>query len=240
MTRVSIITVTLNNLHGLRKTVESVAEQNYSAMEHIVIDGASTDGSREYLQSVAAERLTWVSEKDQGIYDAMNKGIKMASGEYLLFLNAGDVLDSPAVLSEVAPFLEGGEDIVYGNLKFDDAGVIRKGYMPERISVDHMMRDTLWHPASFVRHDLFTRHGYYDTGFRLCGDYEFFFRTLLVKNARSRHIGIFIARFDLTGLTSDVKNHSLVQIEKKRVHEMYPAVTAQWNSVIRRIKRWFR
>ena len=104
--KISIITINYNDAEGLRKTLASVASQTYTDIEHIIVDGASTDGSvdviREYetinLSSTNPIRIVWVSEKDKGIYDAMNKGVAKASGEYLLFLNGGDALASPTAI----------------------------------------------------------------------------------------------------------------------------------------------
>lgn len=244
MPRISIITVNLNNLAGLSRTVASVSGQTGADLEHLVIDGDSNDGSREFLEGSDSPFLKWISEKDKGIYDAMNKGIEMAGGEYLLFLNSGDVLDSSDVISRVVPALNKGYGIVYGDLRFDDGQQLTDGFMPDKIDLDHMMRDTLWHPASFIRKDLFMRYGPYDTSFRLCGDYEFFFRVLIVNSVTAHHVSLFIARFDLRGLTSDIRNHELVRSEKAAVYARYPGVTAKYKpsrpGPLSRLRQWFR
>ena len=117
MKQISIITINYNNASGLEKTIRSVVEQTYNEYEYIIIDGASSDKSKEVIQEYQRYIDFWCSEKDSGIYNAMNKGIQKASGEYLLFLNSGDVLNNSAVLADIHGFLS-GEDIVYGRNSF--------------------------------------------------------------------------------------------------------------------------
>ena len=105
MKQISIITINYNNASGLEKTIRSVVEQTYNEYEYIIIDGASSDKSKEVIQEYQRYIDFWCSEKDSGIYNAMNKGIQKASGEYLLFLNSGDVLNNSAVLADIHGFL---------------------------------------------------------------------------------------------------------------------------------------
>lgn len=104
MKQISIITINYNNASGLEKTIRSVVEQTYNEYEYIIIDGASSDKSKEVVQGYQQYIDFWCSEKDSGIYNAMNKGIQRASGEYLLFLNSGDILSDSAVLSDIHSF----------------------------------------------------------------------------------------------------------------------------------------
>ena len=106
MKPISIITINYNNASGLEKTIRSVVEQTYNEYEYIIIDGASLDKSKEVIQEYQRYIDFWCSEKDSGIYNAMNKGIQKASGEYLLFLNSGDVLNNSAVLADIHGFLD--------------------------------------------------------------------------------------------------------------------------------------
>ena len=114
MKPISIITINYNNASGLEKTIRSVVEQTYNEYEYIIIDGASLDKSKEVIQEYQRYIDFWCSEKDSGIYNAMNKGIQKASGEYLLFLNSGDVLHNSAVLAAIHGFLS-VQDILYGD-----------------------------------------------------------------------------------------------------------------------------
>src|SRR6478735_1115877 len=112
--QLSIITINYNNLQGLQKTIESVVSQSFKDFEYIIIDGGSTDGSKVLIEKYSESITYWVSEKDNGIYPAMNKGIQVANGEYLLFLNSGDWFYENTTLSMAIPMLR-PFDIVYGN-----------------------------------------------------------------------------------------------------------------------------
>ena len=114
MKRLSIITVNHNDLAGLRKTRDSILSQTFQDFEWIVVDGDSTDGGKDFIQEHQEEMAWWCSEQDNGIYNAMNKGIEHAQGEYLLFLNSGDTLSAPDTLKEVFR-TEPDADVVYGD-----------------------------------------------------------------------------------------------------------------------------
>jgi glycosyltransferase involved in cell wall biosynthesis len=202
----------------LIRTIESVAAQRFRAFEFIVIDGASHDGSQEVIKDHAEIITSWISEKDKGIYDAMNKGIRMANGEYLLFLNSGDTLVAPDTLANVIPAL-GNEEIVYGNLKINDKGNISDGYMPDILTLEHMVKDTLWHPVSFIKKQLLPAG--YSTAYKICGDYDFFFRSIIIDKVSYRHIPEFIAEFHIGGLSSSPDNIELIKKEKQKVQESY-------------------
>ena len=123
--KLSIITINYNNAIGLKKTIESLIEQSYQEYEYIVIDGGSDDGSKEVIWESLRYVSSWCSEKDTGVYNAMNKGIMRATGEYLLFLNSGDYLYDSTVLEDVTSTLS-GEDIIYGDLLYVENGVERE------------------------------------------------------------------------------------------------------------------
>jgi glycosyltransferase involved in cell wall biosynthesis len=247
-TKISVITVNLNNSAGLQRTVHSVLAQDFSDFEHLVIDGGSTDGSRELLEKNTDPRLSWISEPDKGIYDAMNKGINKATGEYLLFLNSGDRLFRKSTLKKISKYLSAGTDIVYGNMKISNNGVITNGFMPDQIDAAQMVRDTLWHPVSFIRKDLFMKYGLYDTSYRITGDYEFFFRVIIGKGVSTRHVGQYISVFELNGLSSDLRNVNVIRDEKERVQKSYfseseiDEIKSRFQPVKKKsiFSRWFR
>lgn len=130
--RLSIITINYNNIVGLESTVNSVLNQTSKDFEYIVIDGNSSDGSADYLNKEEGNFSYWVSEPDTGIYNAMNKGLKRANGEYLLFLNSGDTLVHEDVLKQVIQSFNSNFDIYYGNLNFDYDGVKRLRTYPDK------------------------------------------------------------------------------------------------------------
>jgi glycosyltransferase involved in cell wall biosynthesis len=210
----TIVTINRNNASGLSQTLASVLGQTDVDFQYVVIDGASTDGSRAILVATAGID-EWISESDNGIYDALNKGIARATGDYLLFINSGDRLAEATTIRDARPHL-GIADIVYGNMKVEAPGGGWDGFMPDVIDLKQMMDDTLWHPVSFIRSELFERHGNYDTSFEICGDYDWFFNVIIDKQATTRHFDQFVAIFDLTGVSSKPENSVRVASEKQR------------------------
>lgn len=153
--KLSVITINYNNAEGLAKTMDSVFRQRFSDFEYIVIDGGSTDGSKDLIVNNQDKIAYWCSEKDSGIYNAMNKGIREASGEYLLFLNSGDFLHDFAVLEDIHPFLS-GEDIVYGDLLFVHGDGKEDLFVyPDVLSFEYFLERSLGHPAAFIKRALF-------------------------------------------------------------------------------------
>lgn len=218
--KVSVITINYNNLAGLKKTVQSVMQQNCKEAEHLIIDGGSADGSKEFILEHQHLFAYWVSEKDKGIYDAMNKGILNAKGTYLLFLNSGDYLYQPGVLKKVLPELTVAP-IVYGDMKIDIRGKLKSGYMPDVLSVEHMIQDTLWHPVTFVQKQLFLDHGLYSTRYAICGDYDFFFKMLVQKKIRTKHIHQFVSVFAFDGMSSNPANKDKIESERTTIQNTY-------------------
>jgi glycosyltransferase involved in cell wall biosynthesis len=217
--KLSIITINYNNAGGLKKTLDSILGQTEKSFEYIVIDGGSTDGSKELLEKSSGITY-WISEKDNGIYDAMNKGIMEAQGEYLLFINSGDRLCEQDTLKKIFPHLNGVE-IVYGNLKIDASGQLKDGFMPDVIDLKQMMNDTLWHPVSFIKRELFDKYGLYKTDYKICGDYDFFFNVVVDKKVSLKHVNQFISVFDLSGISSRPENVVLIKEEKARIQKSY-------------------
>lgn len=126
--KITVVTINYNNLEGLRETVESVMGQSFPDLEYIVIDGGSTDGSREYLKACHQKTFSyWCSEPDNGLYDAMNKGLKHSTGDYVIFMNSGDRFFSKETLNNVSERIVGNEDVVYGSalFRYSDGYVLR-------------------------------------------------------------------------------------------------------------------
>ena len=221
--KLSIITINRDNAEGLRKTMESVITQTCRDFEYIIIDGASTDSSvdiiREYEntinQSVAIDKFTiqvkWVSEPDSGIYNAMNKGLKMACGEYTLMLNSGDYFVNEHVIDRIMLELD-GTDIIQGNIIKVGAGEERleRGYGKSDISFIDVMKNHFLHQASFCRRELFERYGYFDESYKINGDTVFYAKCLGFGDASFRYVDINIAFFDITGISADPEGKWIV------------------------------
>lgn len=219
--KLSIITICLNDLQGLSKTCESINSQDFNDFEHIIIDGGSWDGTLEFLQNSMKDFRKYISEKDSGIYNAMNKGIKMAKGDYCLFLNSGDYLVDYDVLKSV--FAKGySEDIIYGNMIIQgDNTIHRVGKMPKKISTYQMITDTIWHPVSFIKRELFARYSNYDESFTIAGDYDFFVKVICRFGVSTRYINKTISVFILDGISSAEKNKEIVKSERELVQKKY-------------------
>ena len=213
MTKISVITINRNNASGLSSTLESVARQTIRP-ELVVIDGASTDDSVEKVRSFGQLITSWVSEPDNGIYQAQNKGIRRCSGDYLLFLNSGDVFAATDVLQKTQTHLKA--DICYGDLLVSRNGTSTINVAPEKLTVDHMLNNTVWHPSAFIRRELFSKVGFYDESFSLAGDYEFFVRCYLRADVTFAHVPSVVAVFDGHGSSHDPANTHTIAAERER------------------------
>lgn len=216
MPKLSIITINLNDKTGLQKTVNSVFAQTFKDVEYIVIDGDSNDGSADLIEQHKGKISKYVIEKDTGIYNAMNKGIRLSSGEYLLFLNSGDYLESTATLDKVAKHLH-SYDIIYGNMIIDKDGKFTQGISPKKLEFEEMIRGTLWHPVSFIKRTLFDTYGLYKENYKIISDYEFFLRTIFVERVSTQHINEFISVFNTKGIGSSDKFKAIHDVEKYEV-----------------------
>ncbi len=219
MKLISIITINYNNADGLTKTIKSVREQNFTNFELIVIDGDSTDKSVEIIKQ-SKEITTWISEKDKGIYDAQNKGIAMAKGTYLLFLNSGDCLANSNILQTISEKLNGKKSFYYGNLLLEKNGTTEQHLAPEQVDVDFMLNSTFWHPCVFIRADLFSKYGLYNATFKIAGDYEFFVRCWLKPDVSSEYLNEFICLFDGNGISNNLSHSSLQTQEREEAWKM--------------------
>ena len=226
MKKLSIITINYNNAAGLKKTLDSVAAQTYTDFEHIIVDGASTDGSVDeiiaYSQSPIANRykVTWLSEPDTGIYNAMNKGVRMAEGEYTLMLNSGDYLVDNHVIEKIIPLLD-STDIIQGNTieECADKTMRNRGYGKSDIDFFDVMKGHFLHQAAFCRRDLFDRYGMFDESYRIIGDTKFFMVCLGKENASFKYINLDISNYDMTGITAETTG-KWVQLRKTEVNRM--------------------
>ena len=214
--KLSIITINLNNREGLERTIQSVISQTFTDFEYIIIDGGSTDGSVELIQSLSPSSLqafTWISEPDTGIYNAMNKGIKLATGEYLQFLNSGDWLFSNTILEEVFA-LNRTEDILYGDdaLYYSDQKISFKTY-PSALTGYLFYIGTISHQATFHKSTLFENP--YNENYKIVADWEFQIQKIILQNCSTYHIEKTIVYFSMTGISQN-PSFSNLQIEERQ------------------------
>ena len=201
--KLSIITINYNNAIGLEKTIKSLIEQSYQEYEYIVIDGASDDDSKAVILKNQSHISTWCSEKDTGVYNAMNKGILRSTGEYLLFLNSGDYLHDSKVLEEVILTLT-GEDIIYGDLLYVDNGVKREVCVyPAILDLYYFLEHSLGHPSSFIKRSLF-QDSLYSENLKIVSYWEFFFKKIVLEEVSYKHIDRIITAFGVGGISSQI------------------------------------
>lgn len=241
----SIITITFNAEKELPATLKSVKEQTFADFEQLIVDGKSTDRTVAIARESGIRGLRVASEPDEGLYDAMNKGIKAASGQYLIFLNAGDAFHSPATLREVADTIAraGDSDIVYGQTQIVDRQrrflSMRHLAAPESLSFDSFKRGMLvCHQAFIVRREI---AGLYDLRYRFSADYEWCLRCLL-KMRSSAYTGTILIDYLADGLTD--KNHRKSLAERFRIMCRYygtlPTVIRHAGFLLRQMRRKLR
>jgi glycosyltransferase involved in cell wall biosynthesis len=187
---ISIISINLNNVDGLTRTVESIFCQVFQDREVIIIDGGSTDGSRELLEKYSENIDYWVSEQDQGIYSAMNKGLDVARGEYVQFLNSGDWLATPDVLHNIFSHRTYSESILMGDYYrtiSPEADLFELVPQQPKITLANFWRSGICHQSLFFKKELFSILGKYDEQYRIAADWDFTIRALL-KGFTIRHL----------------------------------------------------
>lgn len=243
---ISIITINLNNAQGLQKTIESVVSQTFSSFEFIVIDGGSTDNSHSVIEAYSKYLTYWVSEPDRGIYHAMNKGIKVAKGNYCLFLNSGDWLVNHTVLADV--FSENSKaDIIAGDVYYyDNQRNIIQWHVasPDVMSAKTLFEGSLPHQSTFIRRALFETIGYYNESLRIASDWLFFVEALLEKGCSYKHYQGVVSYFNMDGISCNPATDSLPKREQLRVlQQKYPLFLADYDRLAEleeKEKRWSR
>ncbi len=219
--KISIITVNYNDKAGLMKTLESVKNQTWRDFEHVVIDGNSTDGSKEVIEQYSASINYWVSERDSGIYNAMNKGIRSATGDYVFFLNAGDILYSDTTLDEVQKSLNGNLDLYYGDVIFKDSQEERIVTYPDKLSFYFFSYDCICHQTCFIKRTLFTDTFFYNEELKIVSDWEFLIYTLFLKNISYQHIDCIVSYYDFEGVSSRPESEATKLKERGIVMEKH-------------------
>lgn len=220
--KLSIVTININNVEGLMKTMRSVFSQTFSGYEYIIIDGGSTDGSKAYIEQHIGKLAYWVSENDNGIYHAMNKGIVKAAGEYLLFLNSGDYLVSENTCERMLKYEDSNTDLIYGNLE----RIFPNGHtdvvkMPGQLTVEFMINAVLCHPVTFIKKRLFYDYGLYDETLKIVGDWAFFLKVVVTGNASWKYKDVNVTVFAMDGLSSNQENYTMISKEKEYIKGSY-------------------
>ena len=262
--KLSIVTINFNNEEGLRKTLASVAAQTYRDIEHVIIDGGSNDGSADAIKEYVSlnpqrdpffkHTINWVSERDDGIYNAMNKGIEIALGrrivdsfnrseqredknkvlpDYIQILNSGDILATPQVVERMAEEIEKAKypEFIYGNM-------IKKDYATGKIvgkseEVAYTLRQyyasTMNHDCCYIRRDVYDMYGLYDECLKIVSDWKWFLQAIGLGNVKPVYVDIDVTIFDASGISET--NLDLRNKERRQVLEevLPPAVLADYD-----------
>lgn len=230
MNSVSIITINFNNRDHLERTIKSVLSQKNCRYEFIIIDGGSNDGSIEVIKKYESHISYWISEIDTGIYDAQNKGIKVATSQYLHFLNSGDYYVDENVLSR---FLETEHcaDIVYGNYKLENKS---KSYIQKsslRFS-DFWYKSVISHQTAFIKKELFDKYGLYDSTLKIAADWKFFLLCIFRYNCTYFYINTDIVFTDSSGISSTADGFILANTEREVVfNKFFPGLIKDYTQL---------
>lgn len=235
--RLSIITINYNNISGLRKTVDSVLAQTWRDFEWIIIDGGSTDGSKELIEEIASRPESqisyWCSEKDKGIYNAMNKGIAKANGEYLNFMNSGDCFHENTTLEQVFEGKEYDADVLYGLAEFQYKEGPQIKDNPNPITLNHLYDSTIFHQSSFIRQELLNVG--YDENYKIVSDWEKWIVWLLDERS-FLHIDIVVSNLDAYGI-SNVSPDLNMKERMTVLSELFPKAVIKELELIHEVKQ---
>lgn len=195
-------------------------DQRFESLEYIIIDGNSSDNSKALIERYASNIDYWVSEPDRGIYDAMNKGIAQAKGEYCMFLNSGDYLLDATTLQKV---FENNptEDIIYGDLKSD----FREYHYPKEITLYSLLKGTIPHQASFIKTELFRKYGGYEEKYPIIADWVFFVKAILVHHVSYQHLDLYISFFEHGGVSTQSQHKTQMDQDRSNLFmELFPRI----------------
>ena len=214
--RYSVITINYNNRDGLLRTINSVKCQKSQQFEFIIIDGGSTDGSVDVIKQYVTNVTYWISEKDNGVYHAMNKGVAQAHGDFLIFMNSGDCFHDSNVLNSVVDYQE---DIICGKVLKGNS-TIPSGHHKYTISLVDLMRGSLPHQAMFIKRELLVKHPY-DEKYKILSDWKFCIEALVFDNCSFRNVDTIVADYDTSGISTN--SNGLLPMERELIlKELFP------------------
>lgn len=207
----TVVTLNLNNVEGLKKSVDSVLSQTYTDYEYLVIDGGSNDGSKEFLEKTQGISY-WVSEPDKGIYNAMNKSIRLAKGDYIIFINSGDWFYNNQVLEKAAPYLKA--DFYIGNAIEILNETESLSISPSNLTLDTLLNSfSIHHQATFTKTALLKEHPYNENN-KIVSDWEYILRQWFLYQKKYVHLDMTISYYPLDGISYTNKELSLWEREK--------------------------
>ena len=228
--KLSVITINLNNIQGLEKTMKSIFTQSFTDFEFLVIDGGSTDGSVEVIERNSDRINYWVSEPDKGIYNAMNKAIVRSRGEYCYFLNSGDYLVSDDVFAKIFD-TDCHESFICGNFTCDCKGIQQTDTSYRNrdwsFSLYDIFSGFLAHQAFFIRKDMFDKYGLYDERLRIMSDWKLFFIAIGLHHEQVMYKDVNISVYDMDGLSSHIGGKAIYAEKQQVLKEVLPSSPAE-------------
>lgn len=212
--RITVVTISFNAIDAIEATILSVINQTYKNVEYIVIDGGSKDGTYDIIKKYSHNLSYHISEPDKGIYDAMNKGIAQATGDYVIFMNAGDSFYNNEAITQISPYLDGNSTIVYGKLMriLNDCKFIGKQERLELLAT----KDVIPHQATFIKLDYHKSH-LFDTSYKSSGDYKFFYDAYFKDHCVFQPVDIIVANYDSEDTGMSRSNIRIGYIEDLRI-----------------------
>lgn len=209
----SIVTVTYNVEKTIKETIGSVANQTYDNIEYIIVDGGSLDETLNIIASNSAYVSNYISESDNGIYDAMNKGLDMATGDYVLFLGADDVLYSPTVIEQVSKLMTSKDNVYYGNVIFNTSGRVYNGrYNRYKLALMNICHQAIFYPKHVYKEKR------YDMAYKIFADYVYNI-SLFREHVRFVYMSVIITLFNTEGISSVRKDKNFFVNYKKLVRQ---------------------
>ena len=221
--KISIVTINFNNSTGLKKTTESGVSQRSVDFEFVVIDGGSEDGSKDIIELYESKINYWVSEKDNGIYHAMNKGIRACSGDFILFLNSGDFLYNDTIIESVIENLSDEDEIVYGDvlLRNEKNNWEKIQVHPEELKFSYFYKQTICQQSCFIKKALFEKIFYYNEEYKIVSDWEFFIYAIYIERVKTKKINQVISIYDTTGISGNNNLRPIATVERQKTIDTY-------------------
>jgi len=223
--KITIITSTFNSSKTVKDTFESILKQTFKNIEYLVIDGCSKDGTIELIKEYEDKfegRMRWISEKDRGVYDAMNKGIHMATGDVIGFLNSDDFFTATDCLQTIADEFEKEEiDATYGNIHYvdsDDLDTMVRFYSSKRFKPSRMRMGFMpAHPSFYCKRSVYEKYGDFDLGYKIASDFELLLRFIYVNKIKTKYIPKDFVTMRTGGLsTSGLASHCQIMKDHRK------------------------
>lgn len=219
----SIITVCKNSENSIENTLLSVINQTYKNYEHIIVDGVSTDNTLSIIEKYRDNISMVISEPDDGLYDAMNKGINLSSGDYLFFLNSDDQYFSIDVLEKVVEQVQNADyDLIYGDIAVSDNETCKVSIQKHnKFNKIYLMKNTPCQPGTFYKKEVFNNYGNFDINFKIVSDHEWFLRVLLNNKLNIKYLGFPITIFNIGGLSTNKNREEKLIYERNLMLDKY-------------------